>query len=256
MKLATWNVNSLKVRLPHVLEFLAEHKLDALCLQETKTEDDKFPTEEIAATGYRVVFSGQKTYNGVAILSRDEAQNIVAGIPSYDDPQKRVLAATIGGVRVICVYVPNGEAVESEKYKYKLGWLDKLNAWLKDELASNAKLALMGDYNIAPEDRDVHDPKFWTGKVLFSEPEKTAFRDLIGLGLTDSFRMFDQPEKSYSWWDYRLNGFKRNLGLRIDHILLSQELAKSCKNCVIDKTPRAKERPSDHAPVIVELAEN
>lgn len=253
MKLATWNVNSLKVRLPHVLEFLAEHKLDALCLQETKTEDDKFPTEEITATGYRVVFSGQKTYNGVAILSRDEAQNIVAGIPSYDDPQKRVLAATIGGVRIICVYVPNGEAVESEKYKYKLGWLDKLNAWLKDELASNAKLALMGDYNIAPEDRDVHDPKFWTGKVLFSEPEKTAFRDLIGLGLTDSFRMFDQPEKSYSWWDYRLNGFKRNLGLRIDHILLSQELAKSCKSCVIDKTPRAKERPSDHAPVIAEI---
>lgn len=253
MKLATWNVNSLKVRLPHVLELLAEHQPDALCLQETKTEDDKFPIEEITAAGYRVVFSGQKTYNGVAILSRAEAQNCVVGITSYEDPQKRVIAAMIGGVRVVCVYVPNGEAVDSEKYKYKLGWLEKLNAWLKDELASNAKLALLGDYNIAPEDRDVHDPKFWSGKVLCSEPERNAFRDLIGLGLTDSFRLFEQPEKSYSWWDYRLNGFKRNLGLRIDHILLSQELAKTCKSCVIDKVPRAKERPSDHAPVIAEI---
>lgn len=256
MKLATWNVNSLKVRLPHVLELLAEHKPDALCLQETKTEDDKFPLEEITAAGYRVVFSGQKTYNGVAILSRNEAQSVVSGMPNHDDVQKRVLAATIDGVRVICVYIPNGEAVESEKYKYKLDWLGRLNAWLKEEMSAHAKLALLGDYNIAPEERDVHDPKFWTGKVLFSEPEKAAFRSLIALGLTDSFRLFEQPEKSYSWWDYRLNGFKRNLGLRIDHILLSQELAQSCKSCAIDKTPRAKERPSDHAPVIAEISAN
>lgn len=253
MKLATWNVNSLKVRLPHVLELLAEHKPDALCLQETKTEDEKFPIEEITATGYRVVFSGQKTYNGVAILSRNEAQAVSAGIPNLDDPQKRVLAATIDGVRVICVYIPNGEAVDSEKYRYKLDWLAKLSAWLKEELAAHPRLALLGDYNIAPEDRDVFDPKYWTGKVLFSDPEKSAFRELIGLGLTDSFRLFEQPEKSYSWWDYRMNGFKRNLGLRIDHILLSQELARSCKSCVIDKVPRAKERPSDHALVIADV---
>ncbi|MBM4261628.1 MAG: exodeoxyribonuclease III [Deltaproteobacteria bacterium] len=255
MKLATWNVNSLKVRLPHVLEFLSEHKPEALCLQETKTEDDKFPVEEITTAGYRVVFSGQKTYNGVAILSRSEAQSVNAGMPHHDDVQKRVLAATVDGVRLICLYIPNGEAVDSEKYKYKLDWLGRLTSWLKEELASHPKLAVLGDYNIAPEDRDVFDAKYWTDKVLFSEPEKTAFRELIGLGLMDSFRLFEQPEKSYSWWDYRLNGFKRNLGLRIDHILLSQELANRCKSCVIDKGPRAKERPSDHAPVIVEISE-
>lgn len=253
MKLATWNVNSLKVRLPHVLEFLAAHQPDALCLQETKSEDVNFPAADITAAGYQAVFAGQKTYNGVAILSRTAAQDVILGIPNYDDPQKRVLAATVDGVRVICVYIPNGESVESDKYQYKLGWLNKLSAWLKQELAKHSKLAILGDYNIAPEDRDVYDPKFWAGKVLFTEPEKTAFRDLIALGLADSFRMFDQAEKSYSWWDYRMNGFKRNLGLRIDHILLSQELAKSCKSCAIDKTPRAKERPSDHAPVIAEI---
>jgi exodeoxyribonuclease-3 len=253
MKLATWNVNSLKVRLPQVLELLAAQKPDALCLQETKSEDVNFPLGEINAAGYQAAFSGQKTYNGVAILSPTAATDVSIGIPAFDDPQKRVIAATLGDVRVICVYIPNGEAVESDKYKYKLDWLMKLINWLKQETAKYPKLALLGDYNIAPEDRDVYDPKFWTGKVLFSEPEKAAFKDMLALGLTDSFRLFDQAEKSYSWWDYRMNGFKRNLGLRIDHILLTQELAKSCKSCSIDKNMRAKERPSDHAPVIVEI---
>ena len=253
MKLATWNVNSLKVRLPQVLDFLLAHQPDALCLQELKLEDANFPLVEIEAAGYQAAFFGQKTYNGVAILSRNSAVDIAMGIPSYDDPQKRVIAATVSGVRLICVYIPNGEAVGSDKYKYKLEWLMKLIGWLKQELARYANLALLGDYNIAPEDRDVHDPKVWEGKVLFSEPEKAAFKDLVALGLTDSFRLFDQPEKSFSWWDYRMNGFKRNLGLRIDHILLSAELAKSCKSCVIARDMRAKERPSDHAPVITEI---
>jgi exodeoxyribonuclease III len=253
MKLATWNVNSLKVRLPHVLEFLDRHKPDALCLQEIKLEDPNFPSADINAVGYQAVFAGQKTYNGVAILSPTAAADVSVGIPNLDDAQKRVIAATVGGVRVVCVYIPNGEAVESEKYKYKLDWLMALNAWLKQEMVKYPKLALLGDYNIAPEDRDVYDPKAWAGKVLFSDPEKAAFKDLVALGLTDSFRLFDQADKSYSWWDYRMNGFKRNLGLRIDHILLSAQLAKTCKSCTIDVNFRAKERPSDHAPVIAEI---
>src|SRR5574341_1416948 len=253
MKLATWNVNSLKVRLPQVLNFLAAHRPDALCLQETKSEDANFPLSDIQAAGYGAAFAGQKTYNGVAILSPTAATDISIGIPNLDDPQKRVIAATLQDVRVVCVYVPNGESIESEKYQYKLDWLKKLIEWLKQELAQRPKLALLGDYNIAPEDRDVHDPKVWQGKVLFSEPEKAAFRDLAALGLTDSFRLFDQPEKSYTWWDYRMNGFKRNLGLRIDHILLSKSLAERCKVCVIDREMRAKERPADHAPVAAEI---
>ena len=256
MKLATWNVNSLKVRLPQVLEWLAAYEPDAFCLQETKLEDANFPVAEIAAAGYQAAFSGQKTYNGVAILYRDKPDDISVGIAGYDDPQKRVIAATIEGVRVISVYIPNGESVESDKYRYKLDWLTRLTAWLKDELTKYPKLALLGDYNIAPEDRDVHDPRVWEGKVLFSEPEKAAFKELIELGLQDSFRLFAQPEKSFSWWDYRMNAFKRNMGLRIDHILLSPELAKSCKSCSIDRAMRAKERPSDHVPVIAEIEEN
>jgi exodeoxyribonuclease III len=253
MKLATWNVNSLKVRLPQVLEFLGAHQPDVLCLQETKSEDAKFPIAEINAAGYQAVYSGQKTYNGVAILSPQMPQEVTMGIAEFEDPQKRVISALINGVRIICVYIPNGESVDSVKYGYKLDWLRRLNACLKDELTRYPKLALLGDYNIAPEDRDVHDPNFWTGKVLFSEPEKAALQDIMALGLQDSFRLFEQPEKSYSWWDYRLNGFKRNLGLRIDHILLSAELAKACRSCTIVREMRAKERPSDHAPVIAEL---
>jgi len=253
MKLATWNVNSLKVRLPQVLDFLVVHKPDVLCLQETKLEDDKFPVLDILSAGYQVVFSGQKTYNGVAILSLQAPQEVTMGIADFDDPQKRVIAVLINGVRVVCVYIPNGESVTSEKYGYKLDWLRRLNSCLKMELEKYPRLAILGDYNIAPEDRDVHDPKFWEGKVLFSEREKAAFNELVALGLCDSFRLFEQAEKSYTWWDYRMNDFKRNLGLRIDHILLSAELVKNCKSCSIDRDRRTHDRPSDHAPVMVEI---
>ncbi len=254
MRIATWNVNSLKVRLPQVLDWLKEHSPDALCLQETKTEDPNFPRAEIEAAGYSALFAGQKTYNGVAILSRIAAADPLAALPGFDDPQKRVLAATIGGVRVINLYVPNGESVESDKYRYKLAWLEALKAWLKQELARHPRLAVVGDFNIAPEDEDVHDPKLWEGQVLCSEPERAAFRELLELGLKDAFRLFDdQPEKSFTWWDYRMNGFRRNLGLRIDHILLSPALASACSACAIDKAPRAAERPSDHAPVVADL---
>lgn len=254
MKLATWNVNSLKVRLPQVLDWLQENRADALCLQETKLEDAYFPVDEITAAGFHAVFAGQKTYNGVAILSRVKPEKVRVGIPGFDDPQKRLISATINGLRTVCVYVPNGESVESEKYRYKLDWLAHLNGWLREELARYRSLAVVGDYNIAPEERDVHDPKLWDGKVLFSAAEREAFAGLVQIGLTDSFRLFEQPEKSFSWWDYRMNGFKRNLGLRIDHILLSAEVAKTCTSCMIDRVMRAKERPSDHAPVVAEVA--
>jgi exodeoxyribonuclease-3 len=212
-----------------------------------------FPSAEIAAAGYQVVFSGQKTYNGVAILSKTPASEAVTAIPGFADEQKRVLAATIAGVRVINLYVPNGQSVDSDKYQYKLGWLEALTAWLADELAAHPRLAVLGDFNIAPDERDVHDPKAWEGQVLFSLPEREAFRRLVDLGLADSFRVFEQPEKIYSWWDYRMNAFRRNMGLRIDHILLSPALAETCKSCTIDKEARKAERPSDHAPVIVEF---
>ncbi len=253
MKLVTWNVNSLKVRLPQVLEWLTAHQPDVLCLQETKLEDVNFPVAEISAAGYQVVFCGQKTYNGVAILSKTPALDVVTAIPGYVDPQKRVLAATISGVRIINLYIPNGQSVDSDKFQYKLGWLEAMTTWLTDELARNPSLALLGDFNIAPDERDVHDPKAWEGQVLFSLPEREAFRRLVDLGLADSFRLFDQPEKIYSWWDYRMNAFRRNMGLRIDHILLSPALTETCKSCVIDKEARKAERPSDHAPVIVEF---
>jgi exodeoxyribonuclease III len=253
MRIATWNVNSLKVRLPHVTEWLATQQPDVLCLQETKTEDAKFPLEAINQTGYQAVFSGQKTYNGVALLSRGAAADVQAGIPGFDDEQKRVLAATYGDTRVVCVYIPNGEAVGSDKYQYKLRWLAALTAWLRDEITKYSKLALLGDYNIAPEARDVWDVKEWEGKVLFSEPEHAAFKGLLALGLTDSFRMFEQPERSFTWWDYRMNAFRRKLGLRIDHILLSDALAPACSACAVDIEPRKLERPSDHAPVFADL---
>jgi exodeoxyribonuclease III len=253
LKLATWNVNSLKVRLPHLLEWLAREQPDVVCLQETKTEDVNFPVDELRQAGYEALFAGQKTYNGVAILSRTTGSNPLHAIPDFVDPQKRVLAASVDGIRVICVYVPNGESVESEKYQYKLSWLNGLRAWLAQEVKEHPRLAVLGDYNIAPEDRDVHDPRLWAGKVLFSEPERAAFRALLDLGLKDSFRLLEQPEKSFTWWDYRMNAFKRNLGLRIDHILVTDELARSVKASRIDKSMRALERPSDHAPVITEL---
>ncbi len=253
MKLATWNVNSLKVRLPHVLDWLASEQPDALCLQETKLEDANFPREAIEAAGYRVAFLGQKTYNGVAIVSRAPIVEVTANIPEFEDEQKRVLSASVGDVRVVCCYVPNGQAVDSEKYEYKLKWLTAFERWLRAQLQTHPKLVVLGDYNIAPDDRDVHDPKQWAGQILCSERERAAFQRLLDLGLKDSFRLFEQPDKSFTWWDYRMNGFKRNLGLRIDHILVSAPLAAHCTSCAIDLAPRRLERPSDHAPVLAQI---
>jgi exodeoxyribonuclease-3 len=253
IKLATWNVNSLKVRLPHVLKWLEENPVDVLCLQELKTVDEKFPIAEIEAAGYHVVFSGQKTYNGVAILSRHPISDVVKNNPLFPDDHQRVIAGTIEGMRIVCVYIPNGQSLDSEKFTYKMQWLKALHDWLKAESEKHPQLALLGDYNIAPEDRDVHDPAAWVGMTHVSEPERNAFRDLLGLNMKDAFRMFEKPEKLFSWWDYRQMGFRRNAGLRIDHILLTQPLADRCIECVIDKVPRKWEQPSDHAPVIATL---
>ena len=257
LTLATWNVNSLKVRLQHLLDWLGKHAVDVVCLQETKLTDDRFPVDVLQQAGYESVFSGQKTYNGVAILTRratvGAATDVQANLPNFEDEQKRMIAATVAGVRVVCGYFPNGQAVGSEKFDYKLRWIAALNEWLRAELERSTQLALLGDYNVAPEDRDVHDPKAWEGQVLFSEPERQAFRDLVALGLVDSFRLFEQPERSYTWWDYRMLAFRRKAGLRIDHILLSPALAARCTACTIDVEPRRLEQPSDHAPVIVTL---
>ena len=254
MKIACWNVNSLKVRLPHLLDWLAEQQPDALCLQELKLEDHNFPCAEIEAAGYQVAFSGQKTYNGVALLARSEIADVVRGNPHFPDEQKRLIAGTIDGVRVICAYMPNGQAVGSDKYEYKLRWLDALAIYLEEELAKHPRLALCGDFNIAPDDRDVHDPVAWANQILCSEPERAAFQRFISLGLVDSFRLFDQPAKTFSWWDYRNLGFQKNLGLRIDHILLSAPLAGRCLAAGIDRAPRKRERPSDHAPAWATLS--
>lgn len=255
MKIATWNVNSLKVRLPHLLQWLETNPVDVLCLQETKLTDDKFPTTEINAAGYQVAFSGQKTYNGVAILSKLPLTDVVRNNPRYADEQQRILAATIDGVRFICAYVPNGQTVDSDKYVYKLAWLAALREWLAEEIAAHGArgLAILGDYNIAPEDRDVHDPALWAGQVLCSDKERAALTALIDLGLTDAFRMFEQADKSFSWWDYRQLGYQKNKGVRIDHILLTPALAQRCTACAIDRVPRKWEQPSDHAPVIATL---
>lgn len=257
MKLATWNVNSLKVRLPQVLQWLSDSPVDVLCLQELKMEQDKFPLAEIEAAGYRAAWFGQKTYNGVAILVREglALDDVVAGIPGYEDEQRRVIAATVGGVRVICAYFVNGEAVESPKYQYKLQWLAALHGYVEAELGRYPQLALLGDYNIAPDDRDVYDAEAWHEKVLCSTPERAAFTGLLALGLHDSFRLFCDEPKQYSWWDYRAMMFRRNLGLRIDHILISEPLRARAQGCVIDKAPRKWERPSDHTPVVLTLGE-
>jgi exodeoxyribonuclease-3 len=257
MKIATWNVNSLKVRLPHLLDWLAKRRPEAVALQEIKLEDANFPAQEIGSSGYRFVSAGQKTYNGVAIVSRVPIADVSVGIPGFPDEQQRLIAATLGeenaAVRMICAYVPNGQSVDSEKYRYKLRWLEAFREWLSGEMARYPRLAALGDYNVAPADEDVHDPQLWEGQVLVSPREREAFRRLTELGLKDGFRLFTQPEKSFTWWDYRLNAFKRNMGLRIDHILLSSELAARCRSCTIDLEPRRQERPSDHAPVVAEL---
>ena len=248
--LATWNVNSLRVRMPHLTQWLEANPLDAIVLQETKLPDADFPVADLLALGWQSVFSGQRTYNGVAILSRQPAADVVAGIPGFEDEQKRVLAATLGGVRVIDVYVPNGQTVGSDKFAYKLRWFEALREYVAAELARHEHLVVLGDFNVAPEDRDVHDPKAWEGSVHVSPPERATLAALVGTGLVDCFRQFEQPEKSYSWWDYRMMAFRRNAGLRIDLILASTALARKCGACHIDKAPRRLERPSDHAPVV------
>ena len=253
MKIATWNVNSLKVRLPQVLDYFANTDIDVLCLQETKMTDEAFPQEAFANAGLHVSFVGQKTYNGVAIVSRQEQSDIQKNLPNFADEQKRVICATINDVRIVDVYVVNGQSLDSDKFVYKLNWLKALTDFLADELKKYPKLALLGDFNIAPADVDVHNPDKWLGCNLVSPPERAAFQNLLDLGLVDAFRQFEQPEESYSWWDYRQMAFRRNAGLRIDHILLSQPLAQSCVECVIDKGPRRHEQPSDHTPVWAKL---
>jgi exodeoxyribonuclease-3 len=253
MKLATWNVNSLKMRLPRLLDWLAAQQPDAVGLQETKTEDANFPTAELAAAGYSAAFSGQKTYNGVAILTRQPPAEVRADMPEFPDDHKRVLAATIGEVRFVCLYVPNGQSVDSDKYQYKLRWLSAASAYLRHELARHPRLVIVGDINIAPEDRDVHDPDLWRGQVLCTDAERAAFAGWLALGFKDAFRLFDQPPGTFSWWDYRMLAFPKNNGLRIDHILLSPALAGACSACYVDRAQRKGEKPSDHAPVIAEL---
>ncbi len=253
MKIATWNVNSMNVRQPHVVEWLDAHKPDVLVLQEIKQVTEKFPAEALAELGYKSVANGQKTYNGVAVVSLAEAEDPVLEFPGFDDPQRRVLAATIGGVRVVDLYIPNGSEVGSEKYDYKLRWLATLRDFLEDELTRHKDLVVLGDFNIAPADEDVYDAEKWGDAILCSPKEREALGKLIDLGLTDVFRKFDQPEKSFSWWDYRAAGFRRNAGLRIDLILTSDTMTERCTASYVDKEPRAWERPSDHAPVVAEF---
>lgn len=253
MRLATWNINSLTIRLPQVLHWLQANPVDVLALQETKLSDERFPAAEIEAAGYRAVWFGQKTYNGVALLTRSEALQVQRNIPGLDDDAARVIAGTLGDHRVIGIYVPNGQSVDSDKFPYKLRWLAALREWLRAELAAFPRLVLMGDFNIAPEDRDVYDPIGWAGQVLCTPQERAHFSALLDLGLHDAFRLFEQPPKSWSWWDYRMLAFRKNQGLRIDHILVSDALKSRVRACTIDRGPRKNERPSDHAPVVVTI---
>jgi len=258
MKLATWNVNSLAVRLPQLLDWLAAHPVDALVLQETKLTDDKFPHAELAVAGYQSHWFGQKTYNGVALLTKASSTDIVKNIPGFDDEQARAIAGTVpdaalGSVRVIGCYFPNGQAPDSDKFVYKMQWLYALQTWLRHELALHPNLVLMGDFNIAPTDADVYDPVGWKDQIHCTVPERDHFQALVGLGLTDAFRLFEQAPKPWSWWDYRDLAFRKNQGLRIDHILVSEALRTQVSACTIDKEPRKNERPSDHAPVIVTI---
>ena len=255
MKIASWNVNSLKVRMPHLRDWLASAAPDVIALQETKTEDAKFPAEEIAALGYRAVFSGQKTYNGVALLAREEPRDIVTDIAGLDDPQRRILVGTVDGVRVANLYVVNGQEVGSDKYKYKLDWLAKVRGFLAEEMRRHPNLVVLGDFNIAPDDRDVHDPAAWREQILCSTPERAALKSMLDLGLHDTFRLFENDGGHYSWWDYRQGAFRRNMGLRIDLILASDALRARCRASTIDRTPRTWERASDHTPVVLEMAD-
>ena len=253
MKIATWNVNSLRVRLEHVLAWMESNEPDVLALQETKLTDENFPIEAFENAGYHAEFSGQPTYNGVALISREPGEDVATGIEGFEDPQRRVLAATYGGVRVMNLYVPNGQSVESDKFQYKLKWLAALQAQLEAEVGRYDHRVILGDFNIAPEDRDVHDPEAWDGKVLCTDEERGALSGILGLGFVDTFRLFEQPEKSYSWWDYRAAAFRRNMGMRIDFLLASQRLSSGCTGSHIDVAPRRWERPSDHTPVVAEF---
>ena len=258
MQLSTWNINSLTVRLPQVLEWLAANPVDALGLQELKLTDDKFPHLELEAAGYQCVSHGQKTYNGVAIVSRLPISEVVRNLPDFPDEQARVITATLataqGPLRLINAYFVNGQAPGTDKFAYKMGWLDGLQAMLRSELQAHPRLALLGDFNITADDRDSYDPEGLRETIHHTSEERAHFQALLALGLTDAFRMFEQPEKSYSWWDYRDFGFRRNRGLRIDHILVSEALKPLVTACTIDRLPRKNERPSDHTPVVVDLA--
>ena len=253
MRIATWNVNSLNVRLPHVLDWLDAHRPDVLMLQETKLTDDRFPVDEIRGAGYHAAFSGQKTYNGVAILTREPPAGVLRRFPGVTGEQRRTIAATVAGMRVVNLYVVNGQAVGSEKYAYKLEWMRQVTGHLRGELREHPRLVVAGDFNVAPEDRDVHDPEAWKDSILCSDAERDALGAITALGLTDTFRLFEQEERAFSWWDYRAAAFRRNHGLRIDLILASEGLGRRCTSCRIDRDARAKERPSDHAPVVAEF---
>lgn len=253
MKIATWNVNSLNVRLPHVLEWLSANTPDVLVLQEIKQVTGVFPVDEFSDAGYRSIASGQKTYNGVAVISREQPGDPATDFPGFEDPQRRILAVTVDDVRIVNLYVPNGQAVGTEKYEYKLGWLAALRKFIEGEIELHDNIVILGDFNIAPADEDVHDPEKWGDAILCSPPERAALQALLSLGLTDVFRKFEQPEKSFSWWDYRAAGFRRNAGLRIDLILGSDTMTRLCTASYVDKEPRRWERPSDHAPVVAEF---
>lgn len=255
LKVASWNVNSLKIRLDQVLNWLETTQTDILALQETKVTDEQFPHAAFKEKGYHIVFSGQPSYNGVAIISKYPVADIVMDIPNLIDPQRRILAATVAGIRIINLYVPNGSALDSDKFIYKCNWLEKVTAFITHELAIHEKLIVLGDFNIAPEDSDVHDPVLWEGSVHVSPQERAALSGILQAGLRDSFRQFPQEEQTFSWWDYRAAAFRRNHGLRIDLVLLSNALQSICRGSHIDKEARKTERPSDHAPVWVELEE-
>jgi exodeoxyribonuclease-3 len=255
MKIATWNVNSLSVRLPHVLEWLQQHSPQVLCLQETKMEDARFPAQALKEAGYESQYFGQKTYNGVAILSREKGTDAVRNLPGLPDEQARVLTLSVAGLRLIGAYFPNGQAPDSEKFSYKMRWLQALEAFVREQLALFPSLVLLGDFNIAPSDADVYDPQAWAGQIHCTPQERTAFQHLLDMGMLDAFRLFEQAPKSWSWWDYRNLAFRKNQGLRIDHILVGQALQSRVTGCWIDKAPRKLERPSDHAPVVLELGD-
>lgn len=250
LKIATWNVNSLSVRLPQVVDWLKQHSPDILAIQETKLTDEKFPSAALSELGYHTAFSGQKTYNGVALCSKYPIENVLTDLPQFVDPQRRILIADTGSIRVANLYVPNGQAIGSEKYLYKLDWLKHVHEHLQSEFTHHSNLVVLGDFNIAPSDLDVHDPALWEGQVLVSAKEREAFQGLLEIGFYDAYRHLHPNEPGFTWWDYRQAAFRRNMGLRIDHILMSQNMVKSLNHCDVDKNTRSHERPSDHAPMV------